>query len=382
MKELTEKQVEQVELQLEERGVSLYELRESLLDHVCCAIEQQLEYGKSFSDAFEEAFSAFGQHGLLRIQLETEELLNQKENPMKQTSFISGIIAGALIAIGSYFKMQHWAGANILTLVGMVTILVVFIPSIFVTNYKNEFSTAGKISQISGMISISAFLMGALFKFMHWPMANVLMYAGVGGSLLIYLPLLMYKNSLEKSTVERNKYVIVVFILSIAGLTFMSLRGPSKKYVEGYTSTNTNIEKTISMLSEQEATYIAQHPDDTMAMESKKTADEIIGDISAVKVKLIASSLEISEEEAQKLSIEDCTDLLGNSGIYNVLLNENASAPEALYTKITSAYGKNIIPGTQDQWIEENFNNKSLITCYTNLSTLQLQVKQYQNGLY
>jgi hypothetical protein len=373
MIELTEKQVEQVETQLVEKGVSLYELKESLLDHICCAIEQQLEYGKNFSDAFEEAFSAFGNNGLLRIQLETEELLNQKENPMKQTSFISGIIAGALIAIGSYFKMQHWPGANILTLLGMVTILTVFIPSLFISNYKNEFSTPGKISQLSGMISISIFIMGALFKYMHWPYATILMYAGVGGSILIYLPLLMYKNSLEKSTVARNKYVIVIFVLSIAGLTFTSLREPSKVYLEGYTSTNQNLEKMLVMLKSQEQNITSEN---VAYLQLKSTSDELIEQIENIKIQLIAGSQGISLTQAKTSKLSNCNDLLTGSYVFETLLEGENSKANVL---LNNMKGLGLLTDkSYDDFIAENFQHKTFVVAYTNLTALQVLVKQNQ----
>jgi hypothetical protein len=366
MMELNEKQVEQVEQQLIVHGINMYELRQSLLDHVCCLIEEKLEYGKAFSDAFEEAFNAFGDYGLLRIQNETEELLNQKENPMKQLTFISGIIAGALIAIGGTFKIFHWPGANILTLLGMITLIFVFLPSIFISKYKTEFNIAGKISQLAGMLSIALFILGGVFKFMHWPMATMLMYAGAASALLIYLPLLMYKNSLEKSTAARNKYVLVTFTLSIAMMIFLSLRSPSQKFSEGYISTNTAIEQMIAQIDAKRANSNLSN----INAEHIANTDEVIKLITQLKRALIKNDL---GENYNNSNIEDCQNLLSAVPV-DVLLANNVTEINLLFNKMKELKLQN---GTSaEAFISNYFESKSLITAYSNLSAFELQVKQ------
>lgn len=364
--ELNEKQVEQVEQQLIAHGISMYELRKSLLDHVCCLIEEKLEYGKAFSDAFEEAFNAFGDYGLLRIQNETEELLNQKEHPMKQIIFISGIIAGALIAIGGIFKIFHWPGANILTLLGMMTLIIVFLPSVFIGKYKTEFSIAGKISQLAGLISIAVFIMGGVFKFFHWPMATMLMYAGAASALLIYLPLLMYKNSLEKSTAARNKYVLVTFTLSIAMMIFLSLRGPSQKFSEGYISTNTAIEQIIEKIDALRSNKDLSN----LTAENIANADDAIKLITQLKTALIKNDL---GENYNNSKIADCPNLLSSVPV-DILLANNSEEINLLYGKMKQLNLQNEL--SLEAFIANYFESKSLITAYTNLSAIELQIKQ------
>lgn len=276
---LTDQQIEQVAEHIEAHGVQLYDLKMNLLDHVCCAIEDRLNTGISFQNAFEEAFSAFGEHGLLRIQIETEELLNQKENTMRQSSFISGIIAGGLICLGSLFKFQHWPGAGVLLLLGMFCLALAFIPSLFIYYYKNEFSKSGKIAQIVGLIAINLGVMSVMFKIFHWPGAWVMFMTGMGIAVFVYLPLLIYKNSLEKSTVSQNKFVIVTFLLSIGGFSFFGLRAKSSINEETYLKTNAEIHASIAEISKKIETLKSNHENDSVIVLQKKLIDELQKDL-------------------------------------------------------------------------------------------------------
>jgi hypothetical protein len=55
---------------------------------------------------------------------------------------ISGAAGGLIIGAGSVFKIMHWPGANILTLLGMLLIIFVFVPLFFWQLYKREIQTS------------------------------------------------------------------------------------------------------------------------------------------------------------------------------------------------------------------------------------------------
>jgi hypothetical protein len=375
MIELTEKQVELIEQRLESSGVSFYDVKQSLLDHICCTIESKIEYGKNFSDAFEESFLAFGKHGLLRIQLETIEMLNQKQNPMKQLTFISGISASTLIVLGSAFKIQHWPGANLMIILGIFMLITVFLPSIFIYRYKLEFSKVGKISQLVGLATISTFLSGVLFKMMHWPFADLLTITGIISSIFLYFPLLVYKNTLEKSTVARNKYVIVAFTLSIATLMLTSLKDPSKDYISGYASTNQNLEEIITGINRQEQKLITQKELDAHTASRVKELNKHFELIEEIKVFLKAEAFASESSEIAGENIEDSHKLLFYQPIKTLI--DDDSQENKLRELFIYLSNENLISDKNtDEFIASQFKHKTLITAYTNLSSLQLKIKQ------
>ena len=70
--ELTTQQIEWIRRDIRARGISLPELSESLLDHICCHIEDNRE--TDFNRAYGEALHAFGKDGLKKTQQQTKEM--------------------------------------------------------------------------------------------------------------------------------------------------------------------------------------------------------------------------------------------------------------------------------------------------------------------
>ena len=49
---------------------------------------------------------------------------------MKKLVFISGGLSGSLTVLGYLFKILHWPGAGILSLLGLGILSILFIPSL------------------------------------------------------------------------------------------------------------------------------------------------------------------------------------------------------------------------------------------------------------
>lgn len=137
--ELTENQIEQIYREIHERGITMDELADSLVDHICCAIEG--EEGLDFETAYQQALAAFGNDGMQRTQLEIALFINHKnEITMKKTLFILGYIAVSLITTGLLFKIQHWPGASIMLVFGIGLLNFGFLPMYFYSRYKQAVS--------------------------------------------------------------------------------------------------------------------------------------------------------------------------------------------------------------------------------------------------
>lgn len=78
--------LQQLEMELE------YEpLREELLDHICCSIEQQLQNGQNFSTACRIVFAGFGENGLQKLEAQTLAFIQPKIFNMKKVLLFTGI---------------------------------------------------------------------------------------------------------------------------------------------------------------------------------------------------------------------------------------------------------------------------------------------------
>ena len=135
--ELTNKQIELIQHEVQGSGVELPDLIDSLVDHICCSIENS--GSDNFEEAYNEAIAEFGERGMATIQKETTYLLTIKQQIiMKKTMFVLGYIAAFLITTGMLFKTMHWPGANISLVSGIFLLNVGFLPLYFYDRYKKS----------------------------------------------------------------------------------------------------------------------------------------------------------------------------------------------------------------------------------------------------
>jgi hypothetical protein len=57
---------------------------------------------------------------------------------MRKFAFITGPVSIALTGLGIIFKMNHYPGANLLTMIGIGIFSLLFIPGIFKYFYDRE----------------------------------------------------------------------------------------------------------------------------------------------------------------------------------------------------------------------------------------------------
>jgi uncharacterized membrane protein len=81
------------------------------------------------------------------------------------------LVLGVAI-IGALFKILHWPGANILLILGLSWLAIV---SFIRSAYVQERSTQGYLNGLSNALMI----IGVLFKMMHWPHAMMMLYIGI-----------------------------------------------------------------------------------------------------------------------------------------------------------------------------------------------------------
>ncbi|HEX8562683.1 MAG TPA: hypothetical protein VF676_06865 [Flavobacterium sp.] len=132
--ELTSEHIAAIRDQIEAQGVTLTDLSDSLLDHICCVIENDPE--DDFHLACANAFKSFGANGIKKVEDETIIVLTSKSRIMKKIMFLLGYVAAALISTGMLFKIQHWPAASILLTVGIVVLNFGFLPMYFHDRYK------------------------------------------------------------------------------------------------------------------------------------------------------------------------------------------------------------------------------------------------------
>lgn len=201
---LTDEQLKIIKDDIDNSGLTMQSLKDDLLDHFCCFIEDEMKRGLSFKDAYRKAYNQIAPNGLKEIQHETIFLLNTKKiNMMKMITYAIGLLSAMSITISFLFKIQHWPGANVLHLYGLLGGFFLFLPLLVVIQYKNFFSKvmSEKLRVILGLASAVVVGAGIAVKMHHnGQVGDIILLAGFLIFTFGFLPALffrMYKRSIE-----------------------------------------------------------------------------------------------------------------------------------------------------------------------------------------
>jgi hypothetical protein len=222
MEWLNEYQINQVNDALAESGVTHKALQEDLLDHVCCIIEEKIDEGLSFHEGLEYALNEFGVNQLPIIQEATLYLINSKYNIMKKTIGITGLITSLMVILGVIFKILHYPGTGILLVLGILGISFIVFPLLAYLSLKTNTGSSTKAANMAGYVAGFLISIGTLFKIMHWPMAMIILWLGVLAMLVVFMPLYTlnsYKMAENKLLALSKSMLIVAAIAVLWGLS-------------------------------------------------------------------------------------------------------------------------------------------------------------------
>jgi hypothetical protein len=230
MWQLQPSDIELIRLDISRQRVTYSHLLDDLVDHVCCDVEAEMDEGLSFKQAYNKVRSKVGINRFKKIQEETLILIDKKYKSMKTFMKIFGVLSPSLMAVAALFKIQHWPGGSIMMVLGFFFLCFFFLPSaIYVLNAENRTDKKHLFMKLSGLISSVIFLLGILFKVMHWPGAGIALSVGLLMLGIIFLPSLIFaKISDDKGEGKRAAYLVGLFagLFYIAGFLFKIMHWP------------------------------------------------------------------------------------------------------------------------------------------------------------
>ena len=133
---LTDEQIEYISTNLTFYGIKSEELRSDVIDHICTYIENKET--EDFTTAYNEAIQRFGGYAAMAVlERDTYLLTTFKKNEIRQKLvYIFGFIATFLISTGLLFKFMHWPYANIIFFTGSLILIFIYLPIVFYHKYK------------------------------------------------------------------------------------------------------------------------------------------------------------------------------------------------------------------------------------------------------
>jgi hypothetical protein len=410
MAELSDREMEILNMEIEKQGLTYTQLQNELLDHLCCDIEAKMDEGLEFLKALDEVRQRLDNNRIQEIQEETLLLINQKYRMMKKFMYILGTIAPSLLIIGAFFKLQHWPGASVLIVMGSFLLGAVYLPvfaMVSIRDTRKKEKRVNKTLYVAGVITGFIFITGILFKIMHWPGANVALTASVLLAVAFFIPVLV-SHALKDKENQMQNFSILIFVLAFMAVNIMVFALKVSKNVlhSMRVSAKENIMTSRMLASENTLVLQAAQRDSSLSAEVLDQAslihtqtmklDTYIGDLMADIVKLshkdnlqaIDAHGHIDLDRAFYLDNHQSTEtvIFGNeteAGAGKALVESLETHKELLLTHVdhdldriiqdmllfeSSKYPEDV------SWLEENFYRTPMIAAMISLSNLQFKL--------
>ena len=231
MHSLGDIEVDFIDSDLKSRGIVLEDLRNNLLDHICCIIENEITVEDNFHEYYEAILPRFFDNQLSEIQTDTDNLLKFKNfYIMKKILKYSGAATVVLTLLGAIFKSAHWPGAALLIILGGFSFSVIYIPLLIILKLKDEESKIDKLVHTFGLILAIFLSAGVLFKIMRWPFANNLMFYSTLLFTFVFVPI-YFITRFRRPDLKFNTTVNSVLMIAVGGIFYsMFDMSYSRKY--------------------------------------------------------------------------------------------------------------------------------------------------------
>lgn len=133
---------------------------------------------------------------------------------MKQKIYILGLITTLIIFFGTMFKVEHWPGAGYMIAIGMIVLVIVFLPVALRNNYRTEGTRQNLVIYTVTWLTCFIVFTGMLFKIQHWPHAGFFLMLALPFPYVVFLPVYLIVTAKNKNQ-DVNNTVFVFFLLGV-----------------------------------------------------------------------------------------------------------------------------------------------------------------------
>lgn len=305
MHRITDEQIDFILSDFERHGIVLEDLRDNLLDHMCCIIESEMDEGDNFYRFYESVFPRFFKENLGEIQIETDNLLRFKNfYSMIRTMKITGLLTVAFTIVGAIFKTLHLPGAGIMIILGGFIFSFIFLPLLIALKFRDEESKTDKYVFSFGLLLAIILAVGLIIKLMHWPGATILMLTGTIGITFVYAPLYFFTRY-RRADVRMNTIVNSVLMMACGGIFFALFNlGYSKNFTDYLVENHIYLHESSEKLFTSNERLYAENSSDSVAVtlhEATKQVNDAVEKLAAVILKDM-NTKNISPEKKELIS--------------------------------------------------------------------------------
>lgn len=305
-----------IERDLKSRGIVSEDLRDNLLDHICCILENEMNENDDFDEYYHRILPRFFKNEPAEMQTETDNLLKFKNfYTMKKILNFSGIATVVLTILGALFKSMHWPGAAMLIILGGFSFSIIYMPLLIVLKLKDDESKIDKLVHSFGLILAIFLTAGVLFKIMRWPYANNLMFYSTLLFTFIFVPI-YFITRFRKPEKKFNTMVNSVLMIAVGGIFYsMFDMSYSRKYEQLMVENHIYIHENTEKLRSSNERLMAIEMGNPTAQQFHQLSTELNSEIEAI-VK------EIVESQSTRDALQFVAALDDNVNSYNIQIAE------------------------------------------------------------
>lgn len=173
---------------------------------------------------------------------------------MKQKIYTLGLLNTLIIFAGAIFKFMHWPGAGILLTIGITTLVTAFLPIALINSYKSKQSKDFKLLYIITWITCLVVFTAMLFKIQHWPYAGIALFIALPFPYLVFLPVFLATAGKNRNTsIYDIVYMLFLLVLNSVFSALLSLNVTYQRIEDSINiAVNYNrIEDNIGMFSQK-----------------------------------------------------------------------------------------------------------------------------------
>jgi hypothetical protein len=150
---------------------------------------------------------------------------------MKQKIYILGLVTALIISLGAIFKVNHWPGAAYLLILGIFTLVLIFLPLALRNNYKTEGNRQNLILYWATWLTCFVVFMGMLFKIMHWSHAGLALLIALPFPYVVFLPVFLVVTAKDKNFNIYNTVFILFLLTTVSALSLLLALSVSKERI-------------------------------------------------------------------------------------------------------------------------------------------------------
>jgi hypothetical protein len=154
---------------------------------------------------------------------------------MKQKIYILGFSTTMMVFLGAMLKVNHLAGASILLTVGLIALVLIFLPLALRNSYKSEVVKQNKALYIVTWLTSFVVFTGMLFKILHWPLAGYMLMIALPFPYVVFLPVFLVVTGRSKNS-NITDTVFVFFLMAVISVfsVFLALNVSKERIDDSY----------------------------------------------------------------------------------------------------------------------------------------------------